>query len=181
MAGLGHVAVGLAAGRFFSSRPEVTMSFAAAAAGMVALSMGPDLDVITFAFGIPYEAPFGHRGASHAIATALLVGALLALLPKRAGASRRLVFGLVFGVVLSHGLLDTLTDGGRGIALLWPANATRYFAPWRPIPVSPIGAGLLSQRGAYVMLVELLAFAPLWLWALWPRPPAWMQKRDDDA
>ena len=23
-------------------------------------------------------------------------------------------------VVASHGLLDTLTDGGRGVALLWP-------------------------------------------------------------
>ncbi len=140
---------------------------------MTVLSMAPDLDVIAFAFGIPYEAPFGHRGASHAIATALLVAGLLAALPMRAGASRRLVLTLVFGVVVSHGLLDTLTDGGLGIALLWPFDDTRHFAPWRPIPVSPIGGGLLSRRGAYVMLVELVAFAPLWLWALWPRRPAW--------
>lgn len=147
------------------------LSFAGAAVGLTVLSMAPDLDVVAFAFGIPYDAPFGHRGASHAIATALLLAGLLAALPRRAGASRPLVFGLVFGVVVSHGLLDTLTDGGRGIALLWPLDDTRYFAAWRPIPVSPIGAGLLSTRGAYVVLVELVAFAPLWLWALWPRRP----------
>jgi inner membrane protein len=163
--------VGLAAGRLLSSRAGVRLGFAGAALGLSALSMAPDLDVIAFAFGIPYEAPLGHRGASHAIATAVLVAGLLAALPKRAGASRRLVLALVFGVVASHGLLDTLTDGGHGIALLWPFDNTRYFAPWRPIPVSPIGAGLLSTRGAYVMLVELCVFAPLWLWALWPRRP----------
>ncbi len=145
------------------------LSFPAAAAGLSLLSLAPDLDVVAFAFVAPYEAPFRHRRASHAIATALLLAGLLAALPRRAGASRPFVFSLVFGVVVSHGLLDTLTDGGRGIALLWPLDDTRYFAPWRPIPVSPIGAGLLSARGAYVMLVELVAFAPLWLWALWPR------------
>ncbi len=145
------------------------MSFAGAALGLTLLSMAPDLDVVAFAFGIPYEAPFGHRGASHAIATALLLAGVFAALPRRAGVSRHVVLVLVFAVVVSHGLLDTLTDGGRGIALLWPLDNTRYFAPWRPIPVSPIGAGLLSTRGARVMLTELVVFAPAWLWALWPR------------
>jgi inner membrane protein len=147
----------------------VRLGLATAAVGLIALSMAPDLDVIAFAFGIPYEAPFGHRGASHALSTAVLVAGVFAALPWRAGASRGLLFALVFGVVASHGLLDSLTDGGRGIALLWPLTDARYFAPWRPIPVSPIGAGLASARGAYVVGFELVAFAPLWLWALWPR------------
>ncbi|MGH1344830.1 MAG: metal-dependent hydrolase [Nannocystales bacterium] len=169
MAGLGHIAVGLAAGRFLSSRQGVRLGFAGAALGLTALSMAPDLDVVGFALGIPYEAPLGHRGASHAVATALLLAGVLASLPRRAGASRPMLFTLVLGVVVSHGLLDTLTDGGHGIALLWPLDNTRYFAPWRPIPVSPIGRGLLSARGATVMLAELVGFAPLWVWALWPR------------
>ncbi len=176
MAGIGHIAVGLAAGRYFATRPGVSLSFPAAAFGATVLSMAPDLDVIGFAFRIPYADPFGHRGASHAVATAFALAGLLAILPRRGGASRRLLFGLAFAVTVSHGLLDTLTDGGLGIALLWPFDATRYFAPWRPIPVSPIGGGLFSARGAYVMLVELVAFAPLWLWALWPRRPAWMSE-----
>lgn len=31
-----------------------------------------------------------------------------------------------------------LTDGGKGIALLWPFDGARMFAPFRPIEVSPI-------------------------------------------
>lgn len=31
-----------------------------------------------------------------------------------------------------------LTDGGKGIALLWPLCGERMFAPYRPIEVSPI-------------------------------------------
>lgn len=177
VAGLGHIAVGLAAGRVLSNRTRDRVSAVAASLGFAALSMAPDLDVIAFALGIPYEAPFGHRGASHAIATALVVAVVFSALPWRpGGASRRVMFSLVFGVVVSHGLLDTLTDGGRGIALLWPFDDSRYFAPWRPIPVSPIGAGLLSARGAFVMLTELVVFAPLWLWAVWPRT-----RVDDDG
>lgn len=166
MAGLGHIAVGLAAGRFMSRRPGVRLEVWTAASGMVALSLGPDLDVVTFALGIPYEAPFGHRGASHSLCVALLLGGLFAALPRRGGVSRWLAFTLVAAVVASHGLLDALTDGGLGVALLWPFDDGRLFAPWRPIPVSPIGAGLVSRRGAYVMLVELVVFSPLWLWAL---------------
>ena len=48
-------------------------------------------------------------------------------------------------LLASHALLDTLTDGGLGAALLWPFNFTRYFAPWRPIPVAPIGLDFLSR------------------------------------
>jgi inner membrane protein len=47
----------------------------------------------------------------------------------------------------SHGLLDAMTDGGRGVALFWPFTARRYFLPWRPIPVAPIGIGFLSGEG----------------------------------
>ena len=35
-----------------------------------ALSLAPDLDVIAFRFGIPYSAPFGHRGAAQSILVA---------------------------------------------------------------------------------------------------------------
>ena len=169
MAGFGHIAVGLAAARVLSNRPGVRSGFAASAVGLVALSMAPDLDVLAFAFGIPYESVFGHRGASHALVTAALVAGIFVALPWRAGASRGLVFGVVFAAVASHGVLDSLTDGGKGIALLWPATEARYFAPWRPIPVSPTGAGLVSERGMYVVGFEVVTFAPLWLWALWPR------------
>jgi inner membrane protein len=76
---------------------------------------------------------------------------------------------LAFVAVGSHGLLDAMTTGGLGAALLWPFTHARYFLPWRPIPVAPIGAGMLSARGLYVVGVELLLFLPFWGYALWPR------------
>jgi inner membrane protein len=69
----------------------------------------------------------------------------------------------------SHGVLDAMTTGGLGAALLWPADNARYFLPLRPIPVAPIGAGMLSARGLCVVLAELLLFLPFWAYALWPR------------
>ena len=62
-------------------------------------------------------------------------------------------------VTASHGLLDALTDGGRGIALLAPFSAERFYFPWRPIHVSPIGLRFFSARGLDVALSELQ-----WVW-----------------
>ena len=121
-----------------------------------ALAMLPDADVVAFAFGIPYASEFGHRGASHAIVTALIVGALVGYVFMRTKS------GALLGALamVSHGLFDTLTTGGEGIALLWPFTNERFFAPWRPIPVAPIGLGFLSARGLYCAAVELALFAP---------------------
>jgi inner membrane protein len=128
------------------------------------VSMAPDLDVVAFALGIPYHAPFGHRGATHSLVVALLAGVVLAI-PKK---TRR--FALLAAVVLgSHGVLDSFTDGGLGIALFWPFSDARYFAPFQPIPVAPIGLGFLSERGLLVAAVETFYFLPVFAWALWPR------------
>lgn len=95
----------------------------------------PDLDVAGRAFGISSETLLGHRGISHSAAFAALLAILSAAvlkLPWR----RSLAF--LFLSALSHGLTDMLTDGGKGIALLWPFDGARMFAPFRPIEVSPI-------------------------------------------
>ena len=55
----------------------------------------------------------------------------------------------------THGLLDAMTTGGLGVALLAPFNDTRYFFPWRPIAVSPIGVRpFFSARGVLVLANE---------------------------
>jgi protein-S-isoprenylcysteine O-methyltransferase Ste14 len=72
-------------------------------------------------------------------------------------------------VLATHGLLDTLTDGGRGVALLWPFSLERYFAPWQPIPVAPIGPRLFAPDGWRLMAHEAVLFLPIWLIAAWPR------------
>jgi inner membrane protein len=59
-------------------------------------------------------------------------------------------------VTASHGVLDAMTDGGSGVAFWAPFDDGRYFLPWRPIPVSPIGRGFFTARGAAVFESELL-------------------------
>jgi inner membrane protein len=132
-----------------------------------ALSLLPDADVIGMHFGVPYGAPSGHRGATHSLVAALLVALVVAWLARRERTAKVFVFVLL--VVASHGCLDAMTDGGRGVAFLWPFTDARSFFPWRPIPVAPIGVRLLSARGLHAVLFEIAAFAPFWLYAIWPR------------
>ncbi|PZQ26682.1 MAG: hypothetical protein DI562_14565, partial [Stenotrophomonas acidaminiphila] len=55
--------------------------------------------------------------------------------------------------------LDMLTDGGLGVALLWPWSEARHFAPWRVIEVSPLANRFFSARGVDVLLSEFR-----WVW-----------------
>jgi inner membrane protein len=167
MPSIGHVAVGLAAGRAYSKDPAVAKK---AAVAFAVLSTWPDVDVVGFLFGVRYGDPFGHRGATHSLVAAALVGALSYVFAARRGLprARTTVFATV--VAASHGLLDTLTyGGGKGVALLWPVSLTRFWAPIRFIPIAPIGMGLLSRVGLRVMLAELFLFAPFWIYAFMPR------------
>ncbi len=146
MASLGHIVVGMAAARVYA-RDAVRTPPPALAAMLfwAALSFLPDADVIGFGLGVRYEDPWGHRGATHSLAFSLALGAAIGALAPWFG-HRALRTGVMATlVVASHALLDTLTDGGLGCALFWPFDLTRYFAPWRPLPVSPIGLGYLSQ------------------------------------
>ncbi len=138
------LAIAVAAGRKRIA-PSVTI------AGMV-LAMAPDADVIGFKLGIAYASAWGHRGASHSLMLALAAALLMlaVLRPPRRGLA-----GLfLFVSAGSHGLLDAMTSGGLGPALLWPWSEARSFAPMRPIRVSPIGAGFFSMRGVETLISE---------------------------
>jgi len=163
MASIGHVAVGMAASRAYG-RPRWTSM-----ALWSALSLLPDIDVIGFVRGVPYGAPWGHRGATHSLTLAIVVGIVTGVAAHwvRRPLARTMLFACL--VLVSHGLLDSMTDGGLGIALLWPFSLTRFFAPWRPITVAPIGADFFTSYGATVAASEIVLFAPLLLFALWPR------------
>ena len=123
-------------------------------------SITADLDCIGFAFGVPYESQWGHRGFTHSIVFSLALAALWACRNKEFDASRLVVFFYTFISAISHPLIDALTDGGLGIAFFWPFSAERYFFPAHPIPVSPIGNRFFSERGLHVFTSEL---AMLWL------------------
>lgn len=133
------------------------------------LAMSPDLDVIAFALRIPYDAPWGHRGATHSIVFGLLLAGAVALAAKALKLPALRTFVAAAVCTVSHGLLDALTNGGLGSALLWPFSDERFFAPVTPIPVAPIGLHMLSQKGFLVLLVELFMFSPLLIYATFPR------------
>ncbi len=124
----------------------------------VALSVAPDLDVIGFWLGVPYDSPFGHRGLTHSLFFALVLAAIVTAAVFRRSPSPIGVLAFLFLCAASHGLFDAMTDGGRGIALLAPFDGNRYFLPWRPIRVSPIGIGrFLGPRGLAILESELVA------------------------
>ena len=130
----------------------------------VAGSIVPDLDVIAFRFGIAYGDIAGHRGITHSLAFAAVLGLIALAAARPLQCSRSAAFWFVTVCTASHGLLDMLTNGGHGIALLWPMTDERYFFPLQVIEVSPIGIRpLLSERGLRVLSSELVC---VWLPAL---------------
>lgn len=167
MASIGHLAVGLAAGRFYA-RGEGLKANLKAMIAFSTISFVPDLDVLGFRYGIAYVDEWGHRGASHSITFALLLAVIGGLMATRSGHRFWRAAPLVALVMASHGALDTLTDGGLGVALLWPFSNERFFALWRPLEVAPIGRAFLTPRGLRIALNEAVWFTPLWLMAFWP-------------
>jgi inner membrane protein len=125
----------------------------------VLCSILPDADVLGFPLGIGYEDMLGHRGLSHSLAFALVLSLIVAFLafPRLPqGWTRLLLVSYFFVVTASHGALDAMTDGGLGVAFFAPFDNTRYFFPFRPIKVSPIGLSFFSARGLDVIWSELL-------------------------
>src|SRR5688572_9983511 len=105
MASLGHVAVGIAAGRLFGA--DKPRQLAAVMLGFSALSLLPDLDAVGFTLGDAYADPWGHRGATHSLVFAAAAGLAAGLLVWAwGGASSRRAAGYAAAVVASHPLLD---------------------------------------------------------------------------
>ncbi len=105
-------------------------------------SLLPDADVLGFAIGIEYADFLGHRGFSHSLAFAAVTAGIATPLCFRGvqwhGLRVRIAV-LLFVVTASHGLLDAITNGGLGVAFFSPFDDTRYFLPYRPVAVSPLG------------------------------------------
>jgi inner membrane protein len=170
MASVGHLAVGLLAGRLHGGaaagpRPRACTGALLAFAALAEL---PDIDVVGVAFGLPDVGDGGHRGASHSFVLALALGLASALVARRFGwpFMRTLVAATL--AVASHGVLDALGEGGRGIPMLWPLSDARYMSPWRILPDAPRGLAMLSRHGLLDLLIELVLFFPAAAFALWP-------------
>lgn len=131
--------------------------------GTLALGMAcavlPDLDVVGFFFGIPYEHALGHRGLSHSIpfAAAVSFGLLQIAYRNSSRVERRRLGVFFFLATSSHGVLDAMTNGGLGVAFFAPFDNTRYFFPFRPIEVSPLEPHMFfTLRGLTVLATEFV-------------------------
>jgi len=151
-----HALVGaaLAAGaprRLPRTRLALTLGFLAAM---------PDLDVIGLRLGIPYDHVLGHRGITHSLAFAVLVGAAVGMALFRAREARGAAVAFSILAIASHGFLDAFTDAGLGIGFLLPLDPGRHFFAFRPLQTSPLSvSGFLTARGAAILRNEML-----WVW-----------------
>lgn len=126
--------------------------------GMI-YSMLPDADVAAFKFGIPYEHMLGHRGFSHSLLFAVCLGGCTAFLPAFTQMRFR-IFLFLFIATASHGFLDAMTTGGKGVGFFIPFTDERYFFSLRPILVSPLTVkGFFTARGWKIFQSELV-----WVW-----------------
>lgn len=127
--------------------------------GMI-FSMLPDADVAAFKFGIPYEHMLGHRGVSHSLLFAVFLGGCTAFLPAFTRMRFR-IFLFLFIATVSHGILDAMTTGGKGVGFFIPFTDERYFFSLRPILVSPLTVkGFFTERGWKIFQSELV-----WVWS----------------
>ena len=163
-----HAAIGAALWPLFQrpGAPRYTWALGAT------LAVLPDADVLAFPLGIAYGSPLGHRGLSHSLFIAAVVGIAIGWMVARRSrmvGGRLALTSYLCLALASHGVLDAMTTGGLGVAFLAPFDNTRHFFPWRPIAVSPIGIRpFFTERGLAVLANELLwvglpALAIAWL------------------
>ena len=133
---------------------------------VIASSIIPDLDILAFRFDIAYGDLWGHRGMTHSLLFAFVWSVFLWFIISLSSDYKDLSFfsktsltaiTILFLSTSSHGLLDAMTNGGLGVAFFSPFDTTRYFLPWQPIQVPPIGvSAFFSSTGLRVILSELI-------------------------
>ena len=152
-----HAIVAYTLGKSFSKQFHSTKFWIIA----IVISILPDADVISFDLGIPYESFWGHRGFTHSFLFAGVISFLVLLLfytkEKLSRVEWWTLFLFFFLCTASHGILDAMTNGGKGIAFFSPFENSRYFLPWRPIQISPVGASrFFSEWGLRVIKSEAI-------------------------
>jgi inner membrane protein len=127
----------------------------------VLLTILPDLDVIGLWMGVPYSHMLGHRGLSHSIPFAIILAGVIARIVTRDVDIKPIVLWLYFSLcMVSHGLLDAVTNGGLGIAFFAPFSGERYFFNFHPIEVSALAPSrFVTERMLNVLVSEII-----WVW-----------------
>src|ERR1041385_5497661 len=110
-----HGAIGFAASKIAGK--DLRSNRRAMLAAIFAAGL-PDVDALLIEV-IPYGHPLGHRGLTHSLFFAALIGVAIAWVFMRSEWSREGSFwplALFFtAVTASHGLFDAMTSGGLGV------------------------------------------------------------------
>ncbi|HXE58092.1 MAG TPA: metal-dependent hydrolase [Gemmatimonadales bacterium] len=169
MATLGHVAIGMALGRLhLAGRTAPVRRQLVSLAAYAALALAPDLDFLAEPWVHDPAAPLAHRVATHSLFAALAAGAVIGAVAGRRGEPGIRTAILSALAVALHGLVDTLSSQGLGVALLWPFSTERLWAPWRIVPGFPAVEDILSPIVVPILAVEFLLFLPFLIYALYP-------------
>jgi inner membrane protein len=146
-----HAVVGLGLARLYATKPMPWAYWGLAAI----LPIVPDFDAFSSA---AYGTWLGHRGFTHSLVFALLLGmAAAGILFRYFRVNWWSLSALIFAMIASHGLLDALTRGGESVPFFRPLGG-RY-GNWGLIPVSDIALELPDPRYSRAIRGELL-----WVW-----------------
>lgn len=158
---LTHAALGATIGLGGFSR---RLGRRALAAGAI-IALSPDADVVVGWFGGPFATWLHHRGLTHSIFWAAIVGPVVGWalwrLQRRRPDELAAWIGLAVAALLTHPLLDLITH--YGTQLLAPLSSHRFGLRAMPI-VDPVMTTLLA-------LPALIA--AVWPWR-WGRASAWV-------
>ena len=160
-----HAIAGAAVGAFYQAPRHRRRVITLAAICAVA----PDLDLIGWPLGISPFALLGHRGLSHSIAFAVVLGgiAATALLPAIARRERAAAAAALILATGTHSLLDALTTyAPTGPAFWAPFSNHRYRFSWMPLTG---GGGFKTDFGQEALYVCLPALVLILLIEWWRR------------
>ncbi len=133
------------------------------------LGVMPDFDVVGNWLGAGPNSMLGHRGITHSLFFAAIVGAIATKvvareLPRFSRRWWRLYLTFSF-VIASHAFLDMFNYGNLGVALFAPFDDTRYFFPIRLIVDAPRVEYFIQWRTLYALAFEVtFVWTPLALY-----------------
>lgn len=146
---IGHIATGLGFSMLYR-RTFDPFKNKALTVKIAGLSLLPDLDyLLTWPLGLSYD--IYHRGFSHSLLFAVVMGFAFAVLERRKEPKCILqCSALYIGVILSHDLLDLATTDARfpfipGLMLAWPWSVTRFALSASPLTDVYIHGGSITH------------------------------------
>lgn len=157
-----HAIAGAAVGAFYQSPPQrrrvITL---AAICGVL-----PDLDLIGWPLGVSTFTLWGHRGLTHSIAFAVVLGlAVATLIPSITRRERAVAAFVLVLATATHSVLDAMTTySPTGPAFWAPFSNARYRFAWMPLTGSGGFATDFGQEALYACLPAVVVILLIEWW-----------------